>query len=227
MRRAERDLVDLEVVEQVALLQAGYLSSVELTEAYLERIRRLNGPYETYGDNGLYNAFVRVDEDARAGRGARRRRAPRGGPPRRTPSARRGCAASRWASRTRSGREGYRQLNGTTAFEGNVALRHSTPVARLREQGVVTLGITVCSAFSGSIAGTFSGNAWNLDYVPGGSSQGSGRRADRPARVGGAGGGDGRLDHLPGCLQRRVVDQAVARDSARRRASCRSRRATT
>jgi Asp-tRNA(Asn)/Glu-tRNA(Gln) amidotransferase A subunit family amidase len=39
---------------------------------------------------------------------------------------------------------------------------------------VVALGITVCSAYSGTIAGTFAGNAWKLDYVPGGSSQGSG-----------------------------------------------------
>ena len=72
------------------------------------------------------------------------------------------------------GTQGWRQQNGTVAFAGNVALQDSTPVARLRAQGVVTLGITVCSAYSGSIAGTFSGNAWNLDYVPGGSSQGSG-----------------------------------------------------
>ncbi len=173
LRRAERELVDLEVVEQVALLQAGLLSSVELTEAYLERIRRLNGPYETYGDNGLYNAFVRVDEDralAEARAADQRLSAGRRGNAERAPWL---CGIP-MGFKDSIGTEGYRQLNGTTAFEGNVALRHSTPVARLREQGVVTLGITVCSAFSGSIAGTFSGNAWNLDYVPGGSSQGSG-----------------------------------------------------
>ena len=47
-------------------------------------------------------------------------------------------------------------------------------VARLRAAGVVLLGNTICSAFSGSITGTFAGNAWNLAHVPGGSSQGSG-----------------------------------------------------
>jgi Asp-tRNA(Asn)/Glu-tRNA(Gln) amidotransferase A subunit family amidase len=173
VRRSTRDVVDLEVVEQVALLQAGYLSSVELTEAYLERIRRLNGPFETYGDNGLYNAFVRVDEDralAEAREADQRLAAGRRGNAERAPWL---CGIP-MGFKDSIGTQGYRQLNGTTAFEGNVALRHSTPVARLREQGVVTLGITVCSAFSGSIAGTFSGNAWNLDYVPGGSSQGSG-----------------------------------------------------
>jgi Asp-tRNA(Asn)/Glu-tRNA(Gln) amidotransferase A subunit family amidase len=70
--------------------------------------------------------------------------------------------------------QGFRQLNGTVAFEGNVASDDSSPVALLRSLGVVPVGITICSAFSGSIAGTFSGNAWNLAYVPGGSSQGSG-----------------------------------------------------
>jgi Asp-tRNA(Asn)/Glu-tRNA(Gln) amidotransferase A subunit family amidase len=47
-------------------------------------------------------------------------------------------------------------------------------MARLRAQGVVFLGHTVCSEYSSSIAGTFAGNAWNHRYVPGGSSQGSG-----------------------------------------------------
>ena len=170
--RSRRELVDLEVVEQAALLHAGVVSSVELTEAYLDRIDKFNGPFETYGDNGLYNAFVRIDAE-RALDEAR--------------AADKRLHKGRWwgpdapwlcgipmGFKDSIGTKGYRQLNGTVAFEGNVALRDSTPVARLREQGVVTLGITICSAFSGSIAGTFSGNAWNLDYVPGGSSQGSG-----------------------------------------------------
>jgi Asp-tRNA(Asn)/Glu-tRNA(Gln) amidotransferase A subunit family amidase len=173
VKASRRDLVDHEVVELAALLQSGHVSSVEVTRAYLDRIERLNGPYETYGDNGLYNAFVRIDEE-------------------RALSEARAADRRLWEARRRHGKKapllcgipmgfkdsigtkGFRQLNGTTAFEGNVALEDSTPVARLHAQGVVTLGITVCSAFSGAIAGTFSGNAWNLDYVPGGSSQGSG-----------------------------------------------------
>jgi Asp-tRNA(Asn)/Glu-tRNA(Gln) amidotransferase A subunit family amidase len=172
LKRSKRDLVDHEVVELAAMLHAGIVSSVELTKAYLERINKLNGPFETYADNGLYNAFVRIDEE-------------------RALAEAKAADKRLWASRWRGpgapwlcgipmgfkdsiATQGYKQQNGTTAFAGNVALRDSTPVARLREQGVVALGITVCSAFSGSIAGTFSGNAWNLDYVPGGSSQGSG-----------------------------------------------------
>lgn len=171
LRGSKRDLVDHEVVELAAMLQAGWVSSVELTQAYLDRIAKFNGPFETYGDNGLYNAFVRVDE---AGALAEARAADK-----RLWSGRRGRPAP-WLCgipmgfKDSIGTKGFKQQNGTTAFAGNVALRDSTPVARLRAQGVVALGITMCSAYSGSIAGTFSGNAWNLDHVPGGSSQGSG-----------------------------------------------------
>src|SRR5882762_8735223 len=57
-------LVDYEVVELAALLRAGRTTSVQITQAYLDRIATLNGPFEVYGDNGLYNAFVRIDADA-------------------------------------------------------------------------------------------------------------------------------------------------------------------
>jgi Asp-tRNA(Asn)/Glu-tRNA(Gln) amidotransferase A subunit family amidase len=170
--RAKRDLVDHEVVELAALLQAGVVSSVEITKAYLERIKALNGPFETYADNGLYGAFVRIDE---AGALAEAKAADK-----RLHAARWHGPRAPWLCGIPMGfkdsiaTKGFKQQNGTTAFAGNVALHDSTPVARLRAQGVVALGITVCSSFSGSIAGTFAGNAWNLDYVPGGSSQGSG-----------------------------------------------------
>lgn len=167
-----KDLVDYEVVELAALLQAGEVSSVELTEAFYERINAFNGPFETYGDNGLYNAFVRIDEGI-------------------------GLAAARAADeRLEAGRreglavpylcgipmgvkdsiavQGFAAQDGTIAFKGNMALEDATSIGRLREQGVVPLGITIASAFSGTIAGTFSGNAWNTEYIPGGSSQGSG-----------------------------------------------------
>jgi Asp-tRNA(Asn)/Glu-tRNA(Gln) amidotransferase A subunit family amidase len=172
VRRSRRDLVDLEVVEQASLLQAGYVSSVEITQAYLERIHRLNGPFETYGDNGLYNAFVRIDEAgalAEARAADQRLQAAR----RRGPAAPYLCGIP-MGFKDSIGTRGFKQQNGTVAFAGNVALADSTPVARLRAQGVVALGITICSAYSGSIAGTFSGNAWSLEHVPGGSSQGSG-----------------------------------------------------
>jgi aspartyl-tRNA(Asn)/glutamyl-tRNA(Gln) amidotransferase subunit A len=169
--RRER-VVDYEIAEMIVLLRAGRLTSTELTQAYLDRIDALNGPFEVYGDNGGYNAFVRVDRAgalAQAAAADRRLRAARGkseelpvllGIP--------------FGIKDSVGVRGLEAKNGTHAYDGNVALRDSTVVAKLREAGAVILGQTIASAFSGSIAGTFAGNAWDPARVPGGSSQGSG-----------------------------------------------------
>ncbi|MBP2706380.1 amidase [Microbispora sp. RL4-1S] len=165
-------LVDYEIVELAALLRAGKVSSVELTQAYLDRIHKFNGPFETYGNNGLYNAFVRLDE---AGALAAARAADK-----RLAACRRGGEAVPllygipMGIKDSVGVKGLNAQNGSAAFSGNLALQDATVVARLRAAGVVLLGSTICSAFSGSITGTFAGNAWNVAYVPGGSSQGSG-----------------------------------------------------
>lgn len=165
-------LVDYEVVELAAMLRAGKISSVELTRAYLDRIDALNGPFEVYGDNGLYNAFVRVDAQAALAAAA--------AADKRLAAARRGgefapamCGIP-MGVKDSVGIQGFNTQDGSPTFAGNIALRDATIVARLRAAGVVLLGNTICSAFSGSITGTFAGNAWNTAYVPGGSSQGSG-----------------------------------------------------
>jgi Asp-tRNA(Asn)/Glu-tRNA(Gln) amidotransferase A subunit family amidase len=166
-------LVDYEVVELAALLRARVVTAVQVTQAYLDRIDRFNGPYETYGDNGQYNAFVRIDREGALAQAA--------------------AADARFAKARHSGGsslppllgipfgikdsvavKGFEAKDGSHAFDGNAALRDATVVLRLREAGAVILGHTVCSAFSGTITGTFAGNAWNPKYVPGGSSQGSG-----------------------------------------------------
>jgi Asp-tRNA(Asn)/Glu-tRNA(Gln) amidotransferase A subunit family amidase len=165
-------LVDYEVVELAAMMRARVVTSVQVTQAYLDRIDRFNGPFETYGDNGLYNAFVRIDREGALTQAA--------------------AADARFANARHSGEalppllgipfgikdsvavKGFEAKDGSHAFDGNAALRDATVVHRLREAGAVILGHTVCSAFSGTITGTFAGNAWNLAYVPGGSSQGSG-----------------------------------------------------
>lgn len=165
-------IVDLEILELAALLQAGELSAVELTELYLARIDELNGPFETYDDNGAYGAFIRIDRgDALAGARAadeRLAKARDGGP-----AAPYLCGIP-IGVKDSIGLKGRAAQNGTTAFAGNVGLEDPPAMARLRADGVVFLGHTVCSEFSSSIAGTFAGNAWNHRYVPGGSSQGSG-----------------------------------------------------
>ncbi|WP_320673298.1 amidase [Patulibacter defluvii] len=165
-------LVDLEILELAALLQAGELTSVEITTAYLDRIEALNGAFEVYGDNGGYNAFVRIDrDDALAGAkaaDARLAAARRGGPP--APYL---CGIP-IGVKDSIGLQGRPAQNGTAAFAGNVGTADAPAMARLRAAGVVFLGHTICSAFSGSITGTFAGNAWQKEYFPGGSSQGSG-----------------------------------------------------
>ena len=169
-----RRLVDYEALELAALYRAGATTSVAVTQAYLDRIAALNGPFETYGyvDNGCYQAYVRIDAGAAlAGAAAADRRIAverSGGDP--APYL---CGVP-MAFKDSIGVKGFPNQNGTTAYAGNVCLQDNPAVARVRALGVVILGITVCSAFSGTTSGNFSGNAWNVDYTPGGSSQGSG-----------------------------------------------------
>ncbi|MYS18989.1 aspartyl-tRNA(Asn)/glutamyl-tRNA(Gln) amidotransferase subunit A, partial [Streptomyces sp. DvalAA-14] len=165
-------LVDYEVVELAALLRARVVTAVQVTTAYLDRIDRFNGPFETYGDNGGYNAFVRIDRAGALAQAAaadtllaRARRTREALPP---------LLGIPFGVKDSVAVEGFEAKDGSHAFDGNAALRDATVVHRLRAAGAVILGHTIASAFSGSITGTFAGNAWNKAYVPGGSSQGSG-----------------------------------------------------
>jgi Asp-tRNA(Asn)/Glu-tRNA(Gln) amidotransferase A subunit family amidase len=165
-------LVDYEVVELAAMMRAGITTSVEITQAYLDRINSLNGPFETYANTGYYNAFVRIDADAALAAAAAADAAL-------AASANGGPAVSLlngipMGVKDSVGIKGNNTQDGSPAFAGNIALEDATIVGKLRAAGVVLLGNTICSAFSGSITGTFAGNAWNPLYVPGGSSQGSG-----------------------------------------------------
>ncbi|CAB4909376.1 unannotated protein [freshwater metagenome] len=173
IKALNKPLVDHDVVELASLLQAREITSVALTQAYLDRITKFNGPFEVYGDNGGYNTFVRVATtealaQAKAADDA-------------LDAAKSGLGPAQpylcgvpIAVKDSVGVAGRTAGNGTPAFANNVALEDATAVDRLRTLGVVLIGHTICSAFSGAIAGNFAGNAWNKDYVPGGSSQGSG-----------------------------------------------------
>lgn len=168
----ETRLVDLEILELAALLQAGELTSVEITQAYFDRIDAFNGPFETYALTDGLNAFVRIDKaDATAAAQAadERLKAARAG----GPAAPYLCGIP-LAVKDSIGLKGRPAQNGTVAFKGNIANDDPPAMARLRAQGVVFLGHTICSEYSGSTTGTFAGNAWQKEYFPGGSSQGSG-----------------------------------------------------
>ena len=164
-------VVDYEIAEMIVLLRARRLTSTEITKAYLARIDALNGPFETYGDNGGYNAFVRVDRKGALAQAAEADKLLRTA---RRPDDLPLLLGIPFGIKDSVGVAGLEAKNGTHAYTGNVAHKDSTVVAKLRAAGAVILGHTIASAFSGSISGTFSGNAWNKDYIPGGSSQGSG-----------------------------------------------------
>jgi Asp-tRNA(Asn)/Glu-tRNA(Gln) amidotransferase A subunit family amidase len=164
-------IVDYSIVEMAALFRSGELTCEQITLAYLERIDQLNGPLETYDENGGYNAFVRIDRDT---------------------ALEQARAADQWIASANDPRgpapllcgiplgikdsiaiEGLESKNGTHLFSGNIAHKHATVVQRLVDQGAVILGHTICSELSGSINGDFGCNAWDITRAPGGSSSGS------------------------------------------------------
>ncbi len=169
--RTQARLVDYSLVEMAALLRTGELTSQQITLAYLERIDQLNGPLETYNDNGGYNAFVRIDREQALAQSQdadawiNNPDDPRGIAPM--------LCGIPVGVKDSIGIVGLESKNGAPEFSTNFALRNATAVARLRAAGAVVLGHTICSRFSGSTVGDFGCNAWDVDKVPGGSSSGS------------------------------------------------------
>ena len=164
-------IVDYEIVEMAVLFRTGELTSLAVTNAYLDRIKLLNGEFEIYDENGGYNAFVRIDKEEAIKQATKadawlqdRNKSRLPAPP---------LCGIPMGVKDSIGIEGRKSKNGTHAYNANVALKDATCVARLRAQGTVLIGHTICSEFSGDIIGQFAGNAWDITRVPGGSSQGS------------------------------------------------------
>lgn len=165
-------IVDYSIVELAALFRSGQLTSEGITLAYLERIDQLNGSFETYNDNGGYNAFVRIAREQALiqARDADAWIANPGDP--------RGAAPTLCGIpigvKDSIAIAGLESKNGAPEFSTNYALKNATSVTRLRDAGAVILGHTICSRFSGTLDGDFGCNAWDVNRVPGGSSSGSG-----------------------------------------------------
>ena len=135
------------------------VSSVELTEAYLARIEKLNPALNAYV---LTTPDVALEE-ARAADSAR------DGQPLR------GVATS---IKDLVSLAGYPMTLGSRAFEDFTLPFDSFPVARLKEEGCPILGKTNTSEFGSRPTvehGLFGAthNPWNLDHSPGGSSGGA------------------------------------------------------
>jgi amidase len=153
------ELAFLSATEQARRVRDGELSSVELTELYLERIERLDPEL---------NAFVTVRpeealEDARAA-DARDAEAPFHGVP--------------IAIKDLTATAGIRTTYSCRAFVDNVPDFDTAVVRRVREAGFVIVGKTNTPEF-GTVAFTESDlngatcNPWNPRLTPGGSSGGA------------------------------------------------------
>ncbi|MCQ3008750.1 amidase family protein, partial [Pseudomonas savastanoi] len=121
-------IVDYDIVELAALLREGNpekLTSEQLFMAYWNRILQFNGPEETYGNNGKYNAFVRLEDFSTL-----LKQAILADQWLTTPDDERGPAPPLcgipFGIKDSFALQGLESKNGTQAFSGNLALRDAT-----------------------------------------------------------------------------------------------------
>jgi amidase len=155
------DIVLRPATRQLELLRSGEISVVELAEAHIRQIERLNPQLNAFAD---FDA-ERVRERARkhdAWRGTRSRRPLFGLPV---------TVKSSIATR------GYKCEIGSLLHQGDVPREDAVVVARLRAAGALILGTTNCPEFlmAYETANLLHGrtlNPWHLERTPGGSSGG-------------------------------------------------------
>jgi aspartyl-tRNA(Asn)/glutamyl-tRNA(Gln) amidotransferase subunit A len=163
---------DLGVLEAASLLQAGLLSSREITSACQRRIAALNGPVSFDGSPTTVNAWVRLypgmagELAAAADATLARSRRDRSQAPLLcgVPLALKDLYAVKGLPLTASSR----------VLDGNVATGDSTVWARFKAAGMVLLGHVHTHEFALGYMTAQTGNPWNLTKSPGGSSGGSG-----------------------------------------------------
>jgi aspartyl-tRNA(Asn)/glutamyl-tRNA(Gln) amidotransferase subunit A len=150
------------LAELSASLKAGEFSSVELTQAYLDRIQKLDGQLNSYITVTPELALEQARAaDARIAAG---NAAPLTGVP--------------LAHKDIFCTDGVRTSCGSRMLDNFIAPYDATVVSRYKEAGVVMLGKTNMDEFAmgSSNETSFYGpvkNPWNLETVPGGSSGGS------------------------------------------------------
>ena len=146
---------------QLELLRSGEISVVELAEAHIQQIERLNPQLNVFAD---FDA-ERVRDRARkhdAWRGQRARRPLFGLPV---------TVKSSIATR------GLKCEIGSLLHEGEIPAQDAVVVARLRAAGALILGTTNCPEFlmayeTDNLLHGQTRNPWNLECTPGGSSGG-------------------------------------------------------
>jgi aspartyl-tRNA(Asn)/glutamyl-tRNA(Gln) amidotransferase subunit A len=162
-RVADQDLVWLDVATISARIAAGTLSAIDLTDAYLQRIERLNPALTAY----VTVVADRARQDARRVDDARRGN--------RSPSK---IAGVPIAHKDLFETAGIRTTAGSRLYEKYVPAQDATLVAKLAAAGTVLLGkcnthelgggVTTINPFTGTTR-----NPWDRTRVAGGSSGGS------------------------------------------------------
>ena len=150
------------ISELSAALRAGEFSSVELTQAYLDRIGQLDGElnsYITVDAEGALAAAVAADRKIQAGDA---------GPLTGIPIAHKDIFCT----------DGLKTSCGSRMLDSFIAPYDATVVTRLKQAGVVMLGKTNMDEFAMGSSNETSWygpvkNPWDLQRVPGGSSGGS------------------------------------------------------
>jgi aspartyl-tRNA(Asn)/glutamyl-tRNA(Gln) amidotransferase subunit A len=157
------DLTELSLVEASDLIRRGALSPIDLTRAYLDRIRQLQP---------LVNAYITVTEELALAQAAQLEeelmngnwRGPLHGIP--------------IGLKDNIDTAGIRTTAASTLIQDRVPETDATIYTRLRDAGCILLGKLNMHEFAwgGTSAITHFGpvhNPWNLDHIPGGSSGGS------------------------------------------------------
>jgi aspartyl-tRNA(Asn)/glutamyl-tRNA(Gln) amidotransferase subunit A len=154
---------DLSLTECAAMLQAGRLSSVELTNACLDRSRARDGGTtawrRVYPDYAIELAKAADARLAAARRGGRRAPLVAGVP---------------LALKDLYAVKGFPVTASSNVLTGNIAIGDSTVWKKLRAAGMVLLGHSETDEFAIGVGTPQCGNPWDPTKSPGGSSGGSG-----------------------------------------------------
>ncbi len=161
MGAAETELVLAPAVRQLELLRAGEVSVVELAEAHIRQIERLEPRLNAFADFDAEN--VRAQAQAMDAAPADHRRGRLFGLP--------------VTVKSSIATAGFKCEIGSLLHAGEISAENAVVVARLRMKGALILGTTNCPEFlmSYETANLLHGrtsNPWDLERSPGGSSGG-------------------------------------------------------
>jgi amidase len=159
MGNIEKDLVLAPATRQLELVRTGKLSAVELAEAHIRQIERLNPELNAFAD---FDA-ERVRAQARSLDSSKAPRGPLYGLP--------------VTVKSSIATAGHRCEIGSLLYKGEMPSEDAVAVARLRAAGAVILGTTNCAELlmayeTANLLYGRTQNPWDLDRTSGGSSGG-------------------------------------------------------